>query len=67
MKTISMEVNHKPLTLVLESSVPLRVYVNPMLGEGDEWEKPPGSGNRVEVKQKEHEKALHKKARRTIG
>ena len=30
-KTISIEVNHKPLKLVLESSVPLRVYVNPEL------------------------------------
>ena len=53
-ETIFMEVKNKPLTLVLESSVPLRVYVNPMLGEGDEWEKPPGSGNRVEVNKEEN-------------
>ena len=53
-KTISMEVNHKPLKLVLESSVPLRVYVNPMLGEADEWEKPPWSGNFLSERQNEN-------------
>ena len=48
-KTTSMEVNAKPLELVLESSVPLRVYVNPELTEFDEWEKPLGSGTRMLV------------------
>ena len=71
-KTISMEVNHKPLTLVSESSVPLREYVNPMLGEGDEWEKPPGSGSIVEGKPRiggleEHEASVEKSAASPLG
>ncbi len=35
-ETIFMEVNQKPLTTVLESSVPLRADVNRNRGEGDD-------------------------------
>ena len=50
MKIVKMKIrNGKPLELVLEESVPLRVYVNPVLTGYDEWEKPPGSGNRMLV------------------
>ena len=49
-KIVKMKLsNGKPLELVLEESVPLRVYVNPILTGYDEWEKPPGCGHRLTV------------------
>ena len=48
-KVVKVSVKGKPLARVLEDSVPLRVYVNPVLTEVDEWEKPPGSGHRLLV------------------